>query len=172
MNFVFETLYDIDALTVMARAVRKTTHKKHSSRSRKFAWIVIVIAILFVAATVIMDDVGANTVFTVSAAVVMFVALVWEDRLNALIASKRMMKGSEKGVVTFYEDNYISATDVGITEFRYDVIEAVAKKGDYVVFVFSRRHAQVYDMRTLRNGTAKEFCEFIENKTGLEIVKI
>lgn len=172
MNFAFNTVYDIDALTAMARAVRKTTHKKHSSRSHKFGWIVIVIAVLFVVLSVVTNNFGANTVFTAAAALVMVAALIWEDRLNALIASKRMMKGAEKGVVTFYDDNYVSETDVGTTEFKYKTIQAVAKRGDYIVFVFSRRHAQVYDMRAMTNGTPKEFCKFIEKKTGLEIVKI
>ena len=172
MNFVFNTVYDMDALTAMARAVRKTTHKKRSKRSHKFGWIVIIIAILFIAASVITDNFGANTVFTGIAAVVMLVALIWEDRLNALIASKRVMKGAEKGVVTFGEDSYVSATEVGTTEFKYSVIEAIAKRGDYIVFVFTRRHAQVYDLRAMSNGTPKEFCKFIQEKTGLEIIKI
>ena len=52
------------------------------------------------------------------------------------------------------------------------VIEAIARKGNYIVFVFSRRHAQVYDLTAMVNGTPKEFCKFIEEKTGLEIKKI
>ena len=172
MNFVFNTVYDMDALTAMARAVRKTTHQKRSKRSHKFGWIVIIIAILFIATSVITDNFGANTVFTGIAAVVMLGALIWEDRLNALIASKRVMKGAEKGVVTFGEDSYVSATEVGTTEFKYSVIEAIAKRGDYIVFVFTRRHAQVYDLRAMSNGTPKEFCKFIQEKTGLEIIKI
>ena len=172
MNFVFNTVYDMDALTAMARAVRKTTHQKRSKRSHKFGWIVIIIAILFIAASVITDNFSANTVFTGIAAVVMLGALIWEDRLNALIASKRVMKGAEKGVVTFGEDSYVSATEVGTTEFKYSVIEAIAKRGDYIVFVFTRRHAQVYDLRAMSNGTPKEFCKFIQEKTGLEIIKI
>lgn len=172
MNFVFNTVYDIDALTVMARAVRKTTHNKHSKRSHKFGWAIIVIAILFIAASVITDKFGANTVFTGVAAAVMLVALIWEDRLNALIASRRVMKGAEKGVVTFYDENYVSETEIGTTEFKYNVIEAIAQKGDYIVFVFSRRHAQVYDLRAMANGTPKDFCRFIEEKTDKKIVKI
>ena len=172
MNFVFNTVYDMDALTAMAKAVRKTTHSKHSKRSHKFGWIVIIIAVLFIIASVLTDNFGANTVFTGIAAVVMLAALVWEDRLNGFISSKRIMKGAEKGVVTFNEENYISETDVGTTEFKYSVIEAIAQKGNYIVFVFSRRHAQVYDLTAMVNGTPKEFCKFIEEKTGLELKKI
>lgn len=172
MTFIFNTVYDMDALTAMAKAVRKTTHAKRSARSHKFGFIVILIAVLFVALSIITDNFGANTVFTAIAALVMVAALIWEDRLNALIASKRMMKGAEKGVVTFNEDSYISATDVGTTEFKYSTIEAIARKGDYIVFVFSRRHAQVYDLKAMSNGTPKEFYRFVEKKTGIEIKKI
>ncbi len=172
MNFVFNAVYDMDALTAMARAVRKTTHKKRSSRSHKIGLVVILIAVLFVVLSVVTDNFGANTVFTALAAIVMLAALIWEDKINAFFASKRMMKGSESGIVTFYDDNYVSATEVGTTEFKYKSIEAIAKKGDYIVFVFSRRHAQVYDLRAMTNGTPKEFCKFIEKKTGLEIQKI
>ncbi|MBE6878757.1 MAG: YcxB family protein [Ruminococcaceae bacterium] len=172
MNFVFNTVYDMDALTAMARAVRKTTHKKHSSRSHKIGWVVILIAVLFVVLSVVTDNFGANTVFTALAALVMLAALIWEDKINAFFASKRMMKGSESGTVTFYDDNYVSATEVGTTEFKYKSIEAIAKRGDYIVFVFSRRHAQVYDLRAMTNGTPKEFCKFIEKKTGMELQKI
>ena len=40
MEFIFETTYDKEALTVMARALRKTVRKKKSRRSHIFGWIV------------------------------------------------------------------------------------------------------------------------------------
>ena len=172
MNFVFNTVYDMDALTVMARAVRKTTHKKRSKRSHIFGLIIIAVAAVVVAVSVMADKFSFNTFITALAAVVMLMALIYEDRLNAYFASKRMIKGSEKAVVTFNDDNYISSTEVGTTEFKYDIIEAIAKKGDYIVFVLNRRHAQVYDLAAMTNGTPKGFCKFIEAKTGLKIQKI
>ena len=172
MNFVFNTVYDMDALTAMARAVRKTSHKKRSKRSRIFGLILIAVAAVIVAVSVMADKFSFNTFITALAAIVMLMAILFEDRLNALIASKRMIKGSEKGVVTFGEDNFVSATDIGTTEFKYNIIEVIAKRGDYIVFVLSRRHAQVYDLTAMTNGTPKEFCKFIEAKTGLKIQKI
>ena len=124
MNFVFNTVYDMDALTVMARAVRKTTHKKRSKRSHIFGLIVIAVAAVVVAVSVMADKFSFNMFITALAAVVMLMALVFEDRLNAYFSSKRMIKGSEKAVVTFNDDNYISSTEVGTTEFKYDIIEA------------------------------------------------
>jgi len=172
MNFVFNTVYDMDALTAMARTVRKTTHKKRSKRSHIFGLIVMVLAVLIVAISVAADKFTFNTFITALAGIIILMALIFEDRLNAFIASKRMLKGSERGTVTFNDDNYVSETEVGTTEFKYKNIEAIAKKGDYIVFVFSRRHAQVYDLTAMSNGTPKEFCKFIEAKTGLKIQKI
>ena len=172
MNFVFNTVYDMDSLTAMARAVRKTTHKKRSKRSHIFGIIAVALAVLLVAVSVLADKFSFNTFITALAGIIIIMALIFEDRLNAYIALKRMIKGSEKGVVTFNDDNYVSSTEVGTTEFKYKNIEAIAKRGDYIVFVFSRRHAQVYDLTAMTNGTPKEFCKFIEKKTGLEIQKI
>jgi len=172
MNFVFNTVYDMDALTAMARTVRQTTHKKRSKRSHIFGLIVMVLAVLIVAISVAADKFTFNTFITALAGIIILMALIFEDRLNAFIASKRMLKGSERGTVTFNDDNYVSETEVGTTEFKYKNIEAIAKKGDYIVFVFSRRHAQVYDLTAMSNGTPKEFCKFIEAKTGLKIQKI
>lgn len=172
MNFVFNTVYDMDALTAMARAVRKTTHKKRSKRSHIFGTVVVALAILMVAVSVAADKFSFNTFITALAGIIIIMALIFEDRLNAFIASKRMLKGSERGTVTFNDDNYVSATEVGTTEFKYKSIEAIARRGDYIVFVFSRRHAQVYDLTAMTNGTPKDFCRFIEKKTGLEIQKI
>ena len=172
MNFAFETVYDMDALTAMAKAVRKTTHKKHSKRSRIFGIIIILLAVFLLALSIAEKDFTFNTFIIILAATVILLALIFEDRLNAFIANKRMMKGMEKANVVFNDDSYISATELGTTEFKYSIVEAIARKGDYIVFVLSRRHAQVYDLAAMTNGTPKEFCRFIEEKTGLKIQKI
>ena len=172
MKFAFETVYDMNALTAMARAVRKTTHKKHSKRSHIFGAILILLAIFVLVMAITEKNFTFNTFVTSLAAVVILLALVFEDRLNAFIASKRMMKGMEKASVVFNDDSYISATELGTTEFKYANIEAIARRNDYIVFVFSRRHAQVYDLTAMTNGTPKEFCKFIEDKTDLKIQKI
>ena len=172
MNFVFNTVYDMDALTAMARAVRKTSKGKYSKIRRIYIVTMIVLMILMVALTLLLNKFNFKILMLTLAGLAILIAMKFEDRINAMLASKRVMKGAEKGVVTFGEDSYVSATEVGTTEFKYSVIEAIAKRGDYIVFVFTRRHAQVYDLRAMSNGTPKEFCKFIQEKTGLEIIKI
>ena len=45
MEFKFETAYNQDALTAMAKALRKTIRKKRSRRSHIFGTIVIALAL-------------------------------------------------------------------------------------------------------------------------------
>ena len=46
MGFQFETAYDQEAVTIMAKAIRKTARKKRSRRSHIFGIIVIIFALL------------------------------------------------------------------------------------------------------------------------------
>ena len=172
MKFIFNTLYDMEALTVMARAVRKTGNKKILKIKKIYVIVMCVLLVLMTALALLMKEFTFKMFLMMAATIAIFAFMKFEDRFNAFIASKRMLKGAEKGVVTFYDDHYVSETEIGTTDFKYNVIHTIARRGDYIVFVFPRRHAQVYDMRAMINGTPKEFCEFIEEKTGKNIVKI
>lgn len=46
MEFKFETAYNQEAITIMAKAIRKTARKKRSKRSHIFGIIVIILAVL------------------------------------------------------------------------------------------------------------------------------
>ncbi|MBO5365599.1 MAG: hypothetical protein J6A39_03130, partial [Peptococcaceae bacterium] len=46
MEFKFETAYNQEAITVMAKALRKTVRKKRSHRSHIFGVLVIILALL------------------------------------------------------------------------------------------------------------------------------
>ena len=98
--------------------------------------------------------------------------LIFEDRLNAWIATKRMLKGMEKAKSDFYEDRYVSATDIGTTEWHYDKIKAIAEDKDYFIFIFSESHTQAYDKRKIIGGTGVDFRNFIVQKTGLNVQRI
>ena len=43
---MFQTNYDIAALTAMSKALRKTARRKRSRRSHVFGWIVIILVVL------------------------------------------------------------------------------------------------------------------------------
>lgn len=46
MEFKFETAYNQEAITIMAKAIRKTARKKRSRRSHILGIIVIILALL------------------------------------------------------------------------------------------------------------------------------
>ena len=172
MEFAFETVYDRRALTAMAKAVRKTTRKKHSKRSHLISWALVLLAIIIVFAAVKLKQFSFNTLITALAGIVVAAVLIFEDRLNAFFAAKRMIKGLETAKVEFHNESFISRTELGTTEFNYSIIKAIAKTGDYIIFMLDKNHAQAYDLTSIINGTPKEFCKFIENKTNIKIQKI
>jgi len=170
MEFVFETRYDLPALTVMAKGLRKTVRKKHSRRSHFFGWIVIVLGLLLS----IPSEAGieSKNVVTWLVVAVLLLTLLLEDRLNGWIAKKRMLPGTDRAVATFSEDGYYSETAMGNTEWKYENISALAETRDYFVFVFGQNHAQVYDKRSIAGGTAAEFRSFVQEKTGKMMVSL
>ena len=170
MAFTFETRYDTKALSVMARALRKTVRKKRSRRSHVLGWIVIVLALLLLLADGFALD--ASTIITSLAALSLLLVFLFEDRLNGAVAKKRLLPGTEKAVTVFSEDKFVSTTDVGKTEWNYDKILAVAETADFFVFIFSKNHGQVYDKGSLQGGTADDFRRFIEAAAGKPVQRI
>ena len=167
MKFEFETIYNQKALTTMAKAVRKTARKKGTIRSHIFGWIVIALAIFLTLADVKDGfEITANKIITLLAALVIFIVLIFEDKINGYVARKRMLPGTEIAKATFSEEGFCSETDVGKTEWNYERVLLLAETKDYFIFVFSSSHAQVYDKNNLSGGTAEEFRRFICERTG------
>lgn len=173
MEFKFETAYNQEAITIMAKALRKTVRKKHSRRSHIFGIIVVIFAVLL---TLPLGDkefvLNFKTIITWLVSAVLLFVLLFEDKINGYIARKRMLPGLTKSFVTFRADSYYSETEVGNSEFKYNNIISLAETADYFVFIFSQSHAQVYDKKSISGGTLEEFCEFIQGVTGTEIQTI
>ena len=163
--FSFETDYDLAAFASMAGALRKTVRKKHSCRAHIFGWVVVAVGIL----TLI---IGGMNLFTLAAVVIVLAVLLFEDRINGRMAMRKILPGMAHAKTDFYEDHYVSVTEMGTTEWHYDKIKALAEDGNYFVLIFSQNHAQVYAGKSLKGGTDEEFCRFMERKTGLEMQKL
>ena len=173
MEFKFETAYNQEALTTMAKALRKTIRKKRSRRSHILGTIVIALALFL---TLPLGNeiyvITAKKVLTWLVSAIILLTLIFEDRLNGAIAKKRMLPGLEKAVVTFKEDSYHSVTEIGSSEFKYDNILMLVETTDYFVFIFSQNHAQIYSKSSFEGGTMEEFRAFIQNATGQTIQNI
>lgn len=173
MEFRFTTEYDREALTTLARTLRKTARRKRSRRSRVVCAVIIALSVLL---TVPLDG-GAFTldgsvIVTWITVAILLAVLLLEDRLNGYIAGKRMVPGLRSSAVIFREDGYSSETEVGTSEFTYRTITALAETENYFVFVFGKNHAQVYDKRGMEGGTAGEFRAFLEKVTGMRVEKV
>ncbi len=173
MEFKFETAYNQEALTVMAKAIRKTARKRRSRRSHIFGTIVILFALLLTLPlgneAFVLDF---KKVLTWLVSAIIFFTLIFEDRINGFVARKRMLPGLEKAMVTFKEDGYHSETEIGSSDFKYSTIQMLVETADYFVFIFSQSHAQIYSKSSLAGGTLEEFRTFIKNATGKEIQTI
>ncbi len=173
MEFKCETAYNQEAISTMAKAIRKTARRKRSIRSHIFGAIVLLLALLL---TLPLGDkefvLDLKTVITWLVAAILFFTLIFEDQINGYVARKRMLPGLAKAMVTFREDGYHSETELGSSDFKYSTIALLAETKDYFVFVFSQSHAQIYSKKSITGGTAEEFRKFITNATGKEIQKV
>ena len=173
MEFRCETAYNQEAMTAMAKVIRKTARKNRSRRSHIFGVIVIILAFLL---TIPLGNkefvLDFRTIITWIVVLILVFALVFEDKLNGYVARKRMLPGLEKATVTFNVDGYHSETEVGSSDFKYNTIMQLAETADYFVFVFSQSHAQIYGKSSISGGTIDEFRAFIMNATGKEIQKV
>ena len=173
MEFKFETAYNQEAITVMAKALRRTVRKKRSHRSHIFGVLVIILALLLTlplgGKAFVLDF---KTIITWLVAAILCFTLIFEDKINGYVARKRMLPGLDKATVTFNEEGYRLETELGSSEFKYGSIMLLAETADYFVFVFSQSHAQVYDKKSIAGGTIEEFRTFIQNVTGKEIQNV
>lgn len=166
MEFIFETTYNKEALTVMAKALRKTVRKKKSRRSHIFGWIVAALGAFLAIESHSDISIGLKNFITWFVVAILIFVLLLEDHINGHFAQKRMLPGTEKAAAVFTEAGYITTTEAGKTEWSYERIGWLAETDDYFVFVFNVSHAQIYDKRNLTGGTADEFRSFIESVTG------
>ena len=170
MKYTFESLYNQEALTIMAKCLRKTVRRKKSKRSHIFGWIVVILAvILSVASDAESFAIDFKKVITWAAALAIIVSFVFEDWLNGYFAKKRMLKGTEKSTSTFdteIANAFVSETAIGKSEFSYDKVAQIAETERYFVFIFSENHSQVYDKVSILGGTDDGFREFISKVTN------
>ena len=82
------------------------------------------------------------------------------------------MPGTELTTTTFDAEGYFSTNAAGDTRWNYDNVLLIVEDANYFVFVLNVNHAQVYDKRRMKSGTAESFRAFIQEVTGKTVEKI
>lgn len=173
MKFGFDTTYDQEAMTAMARAMRLTVRRKFNRRTRIFGWITVLLGVLTIAMAGMNGHLySGGTMFMMAAVLALAVVLIFEDRMNGWLASKRMLKGTERAKSAFYEDLYVMTTELGETKWYYDKIVGLAETKGFFVLFLSESHGQVFNKSSLTGGTAEMFKSFITQKTGLQFESV
>lgn len=173
MEFKFITHYDQKSITAMVKALRLTVRKKQSRRTRILGIIVIALALLLVFFS---GDEGftidGRAILNLSIAAILLLVMIFQDHLNAYIAKKRAIPGTDMTTVTFTENGYYTETAVGNTDWTYGKISALAETKEYFIFIIGNNHGQVYDKSSISGGSVDEFRTFIEEKMEMKAVYI
>ena len=173
MEFRFETDYNLETLTAMAKGLRKTVRRKRNRRTRIFAGIVLVVGLVSSALSIASKEpLRARNLLMLLAMLCVIYASLQEDRLNARAAKCRLLPGTEHAGCVFGEDGYTIKTSVTESRFSYAQIRAVAELPRYLVLALSNNQAQAFDKESLSGGTIEEFRAFLADKTGKPVQQI
>lgn len=159
MKFTCHTTYDQKALTVMARAVRKTVRAKRSRMVRVWAWVII--GLLAVSVWLSWGNVWQTAA---NCAVLAALLLInWkEDALNGFFAKRKALPGTDCADTIFCPDGFLVKTVAAESKWQYDKILVLAETGKYLVLVMGKNHALAVEKATLQGGSLPKFRRFLE----------
>ncbi len=173
--FTVKTTYDLKALTIMSRALRKTLRKGHNILTRIFTSAVIAALLFIVVGFFLIGEAGENMVmlaFDVGVIVLLFLIMLMEDTLNGWIAGKQMLPGARE-VETIFEAGSFTATTAAVkSTWTYGQIVSICETEEYFVFFLSKKHGQIFDKNGFQDGDVRNFRRFIMDKTGKTILLI
>ena len=173
MEFRFETDYNLQTLTAMAKGLRKTVRQKRSRRIRIFAGIVLALGLLAMVLTLVSGEpFGVRDVLSVLAAVTLVYIWLCEDRLNGRVAKRNVLPGTEHSLCIFGEEGYTVKTSVTESKFSYAQILAICETPRYFVLALSKNQAQAFDKESMTGGSLDEFRAFLTAKTEKQIAQI
>ena len=163
--FTIEQTYDLAALTALCRAMRKTTRRIWQF-IRTICWFIFALSLLLWIVSLIMEIPEHMLLATSS---VLFLILVTEDRLNALISWRLLIPGTAHSVTTFADDVYTVKTDSLETRYQYDNITMLCETERYFFLFRGKRHGQIFDKRCFLSDDPDEFRTWLEKRTGKTI---
>ena len=172
MNYTIQMMYDNNAILAMAKAVRKTMRAKFDGRKKYLIAAVVVMGLAVLIKDIVTKSIGVITLTAVVCAAALVAYILSEDKITARRSRKN---GNEYGFalrVDFGEEFYTSTTEMAQIDWKYSDIAALAKTGNYIVFVLGESQAQAFDMNGLKEGTAEQLIAFLEEKTGKKVQEI
>lgn len=173
MEFRFETDYNLETLTAMAKGLRQTVRKKRSRRTRIFAGIILVIGLVSTALSIASKEpLRARNLLVPLAMLNVIYASLQEDRLNGRVAKRNVLPGTEHAGCVFGEDGYTIKTSATESRFSYAQILAVAELPRYFVLALSKNQAQAFDKAHMTGGSLDAFRAFLTAKTEKQIAQI
>ncbi len=172
MEFTFtKTVYDQETMTIMARALRKTSRKKGSKVRYFFLALIVVLCVFFtLPAAGQQFAITGRVVFTWLVTALLFVTLVFEDKLNGFFANRRAIVKNDVVSAVFTEDGYTTISTMGQTKWAYDKIRFLAESQTHFVFVLSNNHGQAYDKRSFEGGSLEAFRGLLKEWTEKETI--
>ena len=173
MEFYFETYYDHAALTAMSRALRKIMRRRKNLIARIFAIAVFLFGV-YVSSPLSGKEFSTSpsALLSYMALLLLLTSVLCEDMINGFMAQKRYVDRAENIEAIFQDDHYEIRSDDGITSWQYHGIPHLAETKYFFVFVFNANHAQAFDKDGLSGATVEEFREFIQEKTGMNIIRV
>ena len=171
MEIKIRTHYDRDALTAMARGLRRTVRRKRSRITRVLGVCIALLGISLGLGELLLNppEIGWPSLL---AGLVVTAVLLTEDRVNGRLARSKMLPGTAESVTRFGPEGYETTTQAGTMAWKYENILAIAEGKRYFVFALSQRHAQAYDKQGFLQGTPEELRTLLRDKTGLPVTKM
>ena len=140
MTFRFETDYDLETLTAMAKGIRRTVRKKRSCLVHIFAALVVLMEAFFLLMDLRKNALDVGDVLALIAVLAIIIVVRTEDRLNARTARARLLPGTEHASTVFDEDGYTVTTSVNKGRWQYKQIFAVAETERYFLLTRNSVH--------------------------------
>ena len=170
MEFQMHTTYDRPAMTIMARASRKTINRK---RTRFFhIWIYAVLLLGIVCAIPLNGTLTSSNIICALVVIFMLVTIFLEDYLDGWLAYRCILPGTEQVDAVFTPEQYCTKSEISTTKWSYETIAAVAESPKYFILLLSQKHSQIYDKSSLTGGSCEQFRELLETATGKPILTI
>ena len=168
MELTFQLNYDVKAMTVMARAMRKGLQEAQDKKSKIIGWIFVALTVLIL---LFSERFGWMQI-----AACIFIAgfacyLIWPDTVNGYLALRKLPAKMRTGKWLFRDDGYYSDTEAGESDYSYQNIFMMVESQNYMILVFHEGNAHIIDMSTIQGGTADDFRRLLRRETSLTIQK-